>query len=62
MFSDEATFHVSGKLNKQNVNFWGQEQTHGTVDNIRDNPKFKEELEYRLDIVHVTNGVHADCV
>jgi hypothetical protein len=24
MFSDEATFHVSGKVNKQNVSIWGQ--------------------------------------
>jgi transposase len=29
MFSDEATFHVSGKVNKQNVRIWGSE-----------NPKF----------------------
>ena len=24
-FSDEATFHVSGKLNKQNIKIWGSE-------------------------------------
>jgi hypothetical protein len=23
MFSDEATFHISGKVNKQNVRIWG---------------------------------------
>ena len=27
-FSDEATFHVSGKLNEQHVRIWGSEQPH----------------------------------
>ena len=27
-FSDEATFHVSGKLNKHNVRIWGSEHPH----------------------------------
>ena len=29
-FSDEATFHVSGKLNKHNVRIWGSENPHAT--------------------------------
>jgi hypothetical protein len=40
MFSDEATFHVSGKVNKQNVCIWGSEHPHTTVKHIRDSPKF----------------------
>ena len=27
-FNDEATFHVSGKLNKHNVRIWGSENPH----------------------------------
>ena len=29
-FSDEVTFHVSGKLNKHNVRIWGSENPHAT--------------------------------
>ena len=29
-FSDDATFHVSGKLNKHNVRIWGSENPHAT--------------------------------
>ena len=29
-FSDEATFHVLGKLNKHNVRIWGLENPHAT--------------------------------
>jgi hypothetical protein len=39
MFSDEATFHVTGKVNKQNVRIWGSEHPHVTVGHIRDSPK-----------------------
>ena len=28
IFSDEATFHVSGKLNKHNMRIWGYKQPH----------------------------------
>ena len=38
-FSDEATFHVSGKVNKQNVRIWGTEKPHRIVENERDSPK-----------------------
>jgi hypothetical protein len=38
MFSDEA-FHVSGKVNKQNVRIWGSEYPHATVEHIRDSPR-----------------------
>jgi hypothetical protein len=39
MFSDEATFHISWKVNKQNVRIWGSEHPHATVEHIRDSPK-----------------------
>ena len=38
-FSNEATFHVSGKLNKQNVRIWGSEKFHGTREIERNSPK-----------------------
>jgi hypothetical protein len=28
IFSDEVTFHISGKVNRQNVRIWGTEQPH----------------------------------
>jgi hypothetical protein len=34
----EATFHVSGKVNKQNVRIWGSEHSHATMEHIRDRP------------------------
>jgi hypothetical protein len=37
--SDEETFHVSGKLNRQNVRIWGSEQPHETREIQRDSPK-----------------------
>ena len=38
-FSDEATFHVSGKLNKHNVRIWGSEHPHEIREFERDSPK-----------------------
>ena len=28
IFSDEATFHISGQVNRHNVRIWGLEQPH----------------------------------
>lgn len=39
MFSDEATFHVSEKVNKQNVRISRSENPHSTAEHIRDGPK-----------------------
>ncbi|XP_066996029.2 uncharacterized protein [Anabrus simplex] len=39
VFSDEATFHVSGKVNKQNVHIWGATKPHCYVEHVRDSPK-----------------------
>jgi hypothetical protein len=38
-FSDEATFHISGKVNKHNVRIWGTEQSHAQIERQRDSPK-----------------------
>lgn len=39
MFSDESTFHVSGKVNRHNVRIWGSENPHVVQEHIRDSPK-----------------------
>jgi hypothetical protein len=39
VFSDEATFHLSGKVNRHNVRIWGTESPHATVQHERDFPK-----------------------
>ena len=38
-FSDEVTFHTSGKVNKQNVRIWGLENPHESLEQVRDSPK-----------------------
>ena len=39
VFSDEATFHVNGKVNKHNTRIWGTENTHELLEHQRDSPK-----------------------
>lgn len=39
VFTDEAAFHISGQVNKQNVRFWGMENPRFTVQHVRDSPK-----------------------
>lgn len=39
IFSDEATFFVSGSVNTHNVRIWGSENPHAFVQNIRNCPK-----------------------
>ena len=39
LFSDEATFHTSGKVNKQNVRIWGLENPHDSVEHVRNSSK-----------------------
>ncbi|VVC38982.1 Hypothetical protein CINCED_3A007303 [Cinara cedri] len=40
VFSDDATFHVSGKVNRHTVRIWALEQPHATVEHQRgDSPK-----------------------
>jgi len=38
-FSDEATFHVNGAVNRRNVRIWGSEHPHACVEHQRDSPK-----------------------
>lgn len=39
LFSDEATFHVSGVLNRHNVRIWGSEPPYLSREVVRDSPK-----------------------
>ena len=39
IFSDESTFHISGKVNKQNVRIWGTEKPTIPLEHVRDSPK-----------------------
>jgi hypothetical protein len=39
MFSDEATFHVSGAANRHSVRLWGSQQLHSITEHVRDSPK-----------------------
>ncbi|KAJ4451200.1 hypothetical protein ANN_02660 [Periplaneta americana] len=47
LFCDEATFHLSGKVNKHNLRIWGLE-----------NPRTYVELDYRLDVCRVIKRGH----
>jgi hypothetical protein len=38
-FSDEATFHLSGKVNRHNVRIWGTAQLRATTEHESDSPK-----------------------
>ena len=39
IFSDESTFHISGKVNAHNCRIWGSENPRETLQHIRDSPK-----------------------
>ena len=39
VFSDEATLHTNGKVNRHNVGIWGEENPHATIEHERDSPK-----------------------
>jgi hypothetical protein len=39
IFSDEATFHINGKVNRHNVRVWRTENPHVTLEHERDSPK-----------------------
>lgn len=39
IFSDEATFYVSGKVNRHNCRIWGSENPHAITEYKRDSPK-----------------------
>jgi len=39
IFSDEATFHLSGKVNRHIVRIWETENPRVVIENVRDSPK-----------------------
>jgi hypothetical protein len=39
MFSDEATFHTCGKVNRHNIRIWGSENPHSVREHVRDGTK-----------------------
>jgi hypothetical protein len=39
VFSDEDTFHLSGKVNRHNLIIWGSQNPHQFVEHVRDSPK-----------------------
>ena len=39
IFSDEATFHLSGKVSRHNVHIWGLENPHEIVQHEHHSPK-----------------------
>ena len=39
VFSDEATFHVCGKVNRHNLRIWGTENLRARIEYVRDSPK-----------------------
>jgi hypothetical protein len=39
VFSDEATFHVCGKVNHHNIHIWGKENPHARMEHVCDLPK-----------------------
>jgi hypothetical protein len=41
IFSDEATFHLTGKVNRHNIRIWGSEKPVTVVEMERDSPKVK---------------------
>ena len=39
VFSDKATFNLTGKVNEHNTRIWGTEHPHSTLEDVRDSPK-----------------------
>lgn len=39
IFSDESTFHISGKVNRHNVRIWASENPRDVIQHERDSPK-----------------------
>ena len=39
IFSEEATFHLSGKVNRYNLRIWGTENPRVVIQNVRDSLK-----------------------
>lgn len=39
IFSDDAIFHISGKVKRYNTRVWGTENPHVTFEHVRDFPE-----------------------
>jgi hypothetical protein len=59
MFFEEATFHVSWKVNKQNLRIWGPEHIHATSNHIWDSPK--DNMRCGLLSVHIYSNCRLSC-
>ena len=75
-FSDEATFHTSGNVNRHNVRIWGSENPHvvlqhmhilkvqiwHVVETVTEEMLANtwREIEYCLDVLRATNGAHIE--
>jgi hypothetical protein len=44
VFSDEATFHISGKVNRHKMKIWGTENPHNFLEHKCDSPKTTKSL------------------
>jgi hypothetical protein len=41
VFSDEATFHLSGNVNRHNLRIWGSNNQYEVIEHKRGSPKLK---------------------
>jgi hypothetical protein len=48
IFSDEATFHISGKVNRSNIRIWGTEHPHAMIEHQRDSEKVTGMITFSL--------------
>ncbi|GFN76142.1 hypothetical protein PoB_000264800 [Plakobranchus ocellatus] len=78
IFSDEATFPLSGKVNRHKVKIWGTQNPHTTLEFERNSPKMNEIcavteravygpffhhwLYCGLDVCRVTRVAHIECL
>ncbi|KAJ4440044.1 hypothetical protein ANN_08175, partial [Periplaneta americana] len=63
VFSDESTFHFSGKVNTHNVRIWESENPHEFVQSERNFPKlngFCALSQRKVYVCRVTNGAHIE--
>jgi hypothetical protein len=47
IFSDEATFHLSGKVNRHSVRIWGPQNPHTALEHEWDSSKVNVFAQYR---------------
>ena len=52
IFCDEATFHISGKVNVHNVRNWGTEQPHAQIEHQRESPEVNVFCAVSCEKVH----------